>query len=63
MNRIKNAAYPNKKDWGHFFMSRKAKISFLILVWGIVAVQLYVNWKTGQTADSPFFEYFLSLVP
>ena len=32
-----------RKGLGAFFMTKKVKISFLILVWGIVAIQLCIN--------------------
>lgn len=30
-------------------MSRKVKISFLVLIWGIVAIQTYINFLDGDT--------------
>lgn len=36
---------------GAFFVTKKVKISFLILVWSIVAVQMFVNYRDA-TGDS-----------
>lgn len=33
---------------GAFFLTKKVKISFLVLVWGIVILQLYVNYKDNE---------------
>lgn len=48
MNKIYNAVNPIKKGLGAFFVTRKAKISFLILVWSIVAIQIYVNYQEHE---------------
>lgn len=45
LNKFYNAVNPIKKGLGAFFVTRKAKISFLILVWSIVAIQIYVNYQ------------------
>lgn len=50
MNKFRNAVNPIKKGLGAFFMTRKAKISFLIVVWSIVAIQIYVNYQ--QTLEN-----------
>lgn len=45
MNKNQNAANPIiEKGLGAFFVTKKAKISLLILVWSIVAIQIYVNY-------------------
>ncbi len=33
---------------GGIFLTKKVKISFLFLVWGIVILQLYVNHKDNE---------------
>ncbi|MGN0438085.1 MAG: YwmB family TATA-box binding protein [Lachnospiraceae bacterium] len=33
-------------------MSRKVKISFLVLIWGIVVVQSFINWKCMSKEDT-----------
>ncbi|MGN0153702.1 MAG: YwmB family TATA-box binding protein [Lachnospiraceae bacterium] len=50
MNKFKNAVNPIKKGLGAFFVTKKAKISFLIVVWSIVAIQMYVNYR--QASDN-----------
>lgn len=50
MNKYRNAVNPIKKGLGAFFVTRKVKISFLIVVWSIVAIQIYVNYQ--QTFDN-----------
>lgn len=48
LNKFYNAVNPIKKGLGAFFVTRKAKISFLILVWSIVAIQIYVNYQEQE---------------
>ena len=52
LNKKENAVNPIKKGLGAFFMTRKAKISFLVLVWGIVAIQMGVNYKEREKMNS-----------
>lgn len=45
--KTKNAVNPIKNEigLGAFFVTRKVKISFLIVVWSIVAIQIFVNYQ------------------
>lgn len=50
MNKNKNAVNPMSSNnrIGGIFLTKKVKISFLLLVWGIVFLQLYVNHKDNE---------------
>ena len=58
MNKIQNAVNPIKKGLGAFFVNRKVKISCLILIWGLVIIQTYVNFMNpGALCKHAVFSY------
>lgn len=58
MNKIQNAVNPIKKGLGAFFVNRKVKISCLILIWGLVIIQTYVNFMDpGALRKHAVFSY------
>lgn len=42
----------NEVGLGAFFVTKKVKISFLIVVWSIVAIQMFVNYREKMKHDN-----------